>query len=145
MRVLAVLLTLAATTSSATAWEFSPSPVCTLAHSENGSDVAVTYDPSANEAYAIAVTRPESWPTGPVFAMRFDGPVGLTISTPRHRYSDGGATLTVSDTGFGNVLNGLAFNKTATAFVGESAVTFSLAGAEPEVRKFLECTTAPLA
>lgn len=144
LRAVIVALSIALV-SPALAWDFTPAPVCTLSHSEADSKVAVTYDPSALEAYAIAVTRPDGWTTGPVFAMRFDGANSLTISTPRHRYSDDGSTLTVSDTGFGNVLNGLAFNTTATAFVGESAVTFSLAGAEPEVRKFLDCTRAPVA
>lgn len=145
MRSIAMALAVLAATSPASAWEFAPSPICTLSHSEAGSEVAVTYDPTAIEAYAIAVTHPDGWSAGPVFEMRFDGANSLTISTPRHRYSDDGSTLTVSDTGFGNVLNGLAFNTTATAFVGESAVTFSLAGSEPEVRKFLDCTRAPVA
>jgi hypothetical protein len=38
------------------------------------------------------------------------GPRGNMISTSRHALSDDGRTLSVSDRGFGNVLNGLEFN-----------------------------------
>ena len=76
----------------------------------------------------------------PIFAIRFDGPRGLTISTDRHVILDDGATLTVTDRGFGNVLNGLEFNDTATALLGDRAVAFALDGAGPAVRAFRACT-----
>ena len=83
-------LALVLTAAPATAWEFSASPVCELLHEDAETTVRVTYDPRAEDPYAIAVTRSAPWPDGPVFAIRFDGPRGLTISTDRHRRSDGG-------------------------------------------------------
>ena len=143
MRSLIALLLLAA---PATAWEFTPSPVCTLSHAEQSGAVTVTYDPTVAQPYSIAITRSEStWPAAPVFGIRFDGPRGLTISTDRHRLSDAQSTLTVSDRGFGNVLDGLEFNRTATALTGEAEVTFSLDGAAPEVQAFRACTEGGIA
>ncbi|MBO6707236.1 MAG: hypothetical protein JJ912_14180, partial [Roseitalea sp.] len=72
-------------------------------------------------------------------AMRFDGPIGLTITTDRHIASDEGRSLTVTDSGFGNVLNGLEFNHTATALLGDRAVPVSLDGAAPAVQDFRAC------
>lgn len=143
MRLFLTLLFLA---SPATAWEFSPSPVCTLAHDGPAGTVTVTYDPGAAEPYAIAIARAgAAWPDAPVFGIRFDGPRGLTITTDRHRLSDEQSKLTVSDRGFGNVLNGLEFNSTATARAGEAEVTFSLEGAAPEVQAFRACTKGGIA
>ncbi len=138
-------LALSLLASPAAAWEFSPSPVCTLTHETEGAGVRVTYDARVPE-YAIAVTRRDApWNSGPVFAIRFDGPRGLMISTDRHSLSGGGQTLTVADSGFGNVLNGLEFNDTATALLADQSVTIPLTGAAPEVQKFRACTEAPLA
>jgi hypothetical protein len=134
-----------AMTAPAGAWEFTPQPVCTLSHETDRARVVVTHDPSLSEPYAIAVTGAAPWPDVPVFSMRFDGPRGLTISTDRQNLSDGGRTLSVTDTGFGNVLNGLEFNDTATALAGDIAVPFPLAGAAPEVRAFRACVAAPTA
>ena len=79
----------------------------------------MTYDPSQPEPYAISLTRPDDpWPATDSFGLRFDGPAALTIGTSRHQLSADGRTLTVSDTGFGNVLDGLALNGTATALAG---------------------------
>jgi len=124
------------------AWEFTPTPVCTLVHIEAGAEVVLTYD-HGTRLYAIRVTTPQGWPMAPAFSMRFDGPRPGTISTQRHRLD--GTSLTVTDAGFGNVLNGLEFNTTATAFTQTSAVTVSLAGAAGPVQKFRACTTAPVA
>ena len=139
MRYLIPLLLLS---SPAAAWEFSATPICTLTHTEASADVAVTYD-YATGLYAIAVTSPNEWPVSPAFSIRFDGPRAGTISTQRHQTD--GPTLTVSDTGFGNVLDGLEFNATATAFTQTSAVTVSLDGAAGPVQKFRACTAAPVA
>ncbi|MEO0765014.1 MAG: hypothetical protein AAFY75_03265 [Pseudomonadota bacterium] len=139
MRCLMPLLLLA---SPAAAWEFNPTPICTLTHAEAGADVAVTYD-HTTALYAIAVTSPNGWPASPAFSIRFDGPRAGTISTQRHQTD--GPTLTVSDTGFGNVLDGLEFNATATAFTQTSAVTVSLEGAAGPVQQFRACTQAPIA
>jgi hypothetical protein len=48
--------------------------------------------------------------------------------------------VTVKDSGFGNVLDGLEFNNTATAILGNEAVTFGLENAGPAVRAFRACT-----
>ncbi len=133
------LLVLAA---PAYAWEFSATPICTLSHTETTTDVTLTYDHTTG-LYAIAVTSPAGWPQAPSFSMRFDGPSPNTISTTRHSVS--GNTLSVTDTGFGNVLDGLEFNETATAFTATSAATVSLEGATGPVQDFRACTVTPLA
>ncbi len=136
--MLRALLLLALTATPVLAWEFSPRDVCELRHKEAAADVLITYDPGARE-YAIAVTLNRPWLPGSVFSIRFDGPRGMKISTERHRISEGGKTLTVKDRGFGNVLNGIEFNGTATALLGEQAVTVTLDGAGPAVRAFRAC------
>lgn len=120
------LLTLILFTVPAHAWEFTPTPICTLSHTEQTADIAVTYD-HATRLYAIAVTSRDGWPNATAFSIRFDGAQPNTISTTRH--STEANTLTVTDVGFGNVLDGLEFNATATAFTQTVAVTVSLAGA----------------
>ena len=132
MRVIAALLVLS---SPAAAWEFSPTPICTL---ESAQGAKVTYD---GALYTIALTRDEGWPVPPIFSIRFD-PFGPLISTPRHVIS--GDTLTVSDTGFGNVLSGLARNETATAILGDVSVRFDLTGAAEPTRAFRACEDTPL-
>lgn len=137
-----ILLPLALLTSPAHAWEFTPTPICTLTHTEDGADITLTYD-HATALYAIAVTTPGGWPNAPSFSVRFDGPQPNTISTTRHQTT--GDTLTVTDQGFGNVLDGLEFNASATAFTATSAVTVSLDGAAGPVQQFRACTTTPIA
>lgn len=137
MRAVVPLLLIA---SPVAAWEFAPLPVCTLWHEEAALSVRVTFDPSLQEAYAIALTRTgAAWPPSPSFAIRFDGPAALTIGTDRHRLSEDGGTLTVSDSSFGNVLDGIEFNDIATAAAGAVSVPFTLDGAAPEVRAFRDC------
>ena len=136
LRALAVLLL---TATPALAWEAKTGPICELTHEDEVANVRVTYDPAVAE-YAIAITPDRPWSPGPVFAIRFDGPRGLTISTGRHVISGEGATLTVTDRGFGNVLNGIEFNDTATALLGDRAIAFALDGAGPAVRAFRACT-----
>lgn len=135
LRMIAILIF---AVTPATAWEVELGRVCMLVHDEGSASVRVTYDPSVPE-YAIAISRDRSWRDSPVFAMRFDGPRGNVISTDRHVLSGDGATLTVTDSGFGNVLNGLEFNHTATALLGDQAAPFSLEGAAPAVRAFRAC------
>ncbi|MEM8655738.1 MAG: hypothetical protein AAGF36_13425 [Pseudomonadota bacterium] len=139
MRFLTVLALLPV---PAQAWEFTPLPVCTLSHAEAAAGVTVTYD-HATQLYAIAVTSADGWPAAPAFSIRFDGARPATISTTRHITAED--TLTVTDSGFGNVLDGLEFNTTATAFTQTAAITVSLEGAAPEVQKFRACATAPVA
>ena len=140
--VLTCALTLA---SPVAAWEFSPIPVCTLSDARTAAKVVVTWDPKRAEPYAIDVTGPATWPNAPVFALRFDGHRSLIISTDRQRISDDGRTLTVTDTGFGNVLDGLEFNDVATAILDASKMSVPLDGAAPAVEAFRACTTAPSA
>ncbi|MDU8943468.1 hypothetical protein [Ovoidimarina sediminis] len=129
--------------SPAAAWEFTQDTLCRLSHDEGGVAVDVTYDPAVPE-YAIHVRRDAPWPASPVFAMIFEGGRALSISTDRHRLSEDGRTLSVHDSGFGNVLNGLQYNSRVTALVLDSGVTVSLAGAAPEVERFRGCATARL-
>ena len=135
-----MLLALFAT--PAPAWEFTPGLPCILSHAEPGLDVTLTHDPT-KPLFSITLTRPDPWPRADTFAIRFDGPSGLTITTNRHVLSDGGRSLTVTDTGFGNVLAGLALNTTAVALIGDQAVGFGLAGAAAPVEAFRDCRGDP--
>ena len=131
----------------AAAWEARIGLVCELTHREGPASVRITYDAQSSD-YAITVrTGGAPWPGGPIFVMRFDGPRPLTIQTDRHILTEGGAALTVTDRGFGNVLNGLQFNDTATAYLGDTALPFSLQGpapAAPAVEEFRRCTEGGL-
>ena len=142
MRSLFALLLFA---TPATAWEFTPIPVCTIAEDTPDVSIRVTFDPALAEPYTISLTRPAPWPETVAFGLRFDGPAALTIGTSRHRLSPDGRTLSVSDTGFGNVLDGMALNHTATALAGEAEVPFDLAGARPAVDAFRACGLVPSA
>ncbi|SEW30427.1 hypothetical protein SAMN04488515_2155 [Cognatiyoonia koreensis] len=135
MRLVYLSLLLA---SPATAWEFTPIPICTLSHDQPGVAVVVTFDPALPE-YAITITRDTAWPEGPIFQLGFEGPRPSVLSTDRHTLSADGTSLTVRDTGFGNVLDGLAANVRSRAVVGETAVTFDLADAAPAVAAFRAC------
>ena len=124
------------------AWEFSATQICALTHATQEISVRVTYDPRVPE-YTIALTRLASvWSDAPVFTLRFDGPHGKSISTTTHRLSEDGATLTVTDSGFGNVLDGLELNDSATALVGVTQVTFPLSGADTAVQAFRTCVVS---
>lgn len=141
MRLILPLLLLLPTT--ALGWEAgTDGPLCTLEHAEPGAEVRLTYDP-AGPTYTITLTAPEPWPSGPVFALRFEGGQGLTISTDRHVLSQAGRALTVTDRGFGNVLRGLAENTTATGLLGAASVGFSLDCAAPAVAEFEACGRTP--
>lgn len=135
---LALLACLAA--SGAAAWEARFTDVCEIYHAGPEGDVVVRFDP-ATALYSMTITRPAPWPPAPVFAIRF-GDTGLTISTTRHTLSESGA-LSVSDTGFGNVLLGLETAATATAFTETSSASFNLDGAAEAVADFRACLTAP--
>jgi len=127
------------------AWEAgTEGRLCTLTHAEGPAAVRLTYDP-AGPLYSVTVTGPAPWPAAAVFAIRFEGGRALTITTDRHVLSGDGRALTVTDRGFGNVLNGLEFNATATAITGDAALAFDLAGAAPQVQTFRACATQPAA
>jgi len=141
MRALLVTLILA---TPAHAWEATVGDICTLSHDTDAAHIFLTYDP-AKPLYTLAITRKDApWQPADWFAMRFVGGQEITISTQRHALSDTNQTLNVADSGFGNVLNGLALNSTARALTPDQEVTLPLAGAAPEVRKFRECAGAAL-
>ena len=126
--------------SPASAWvATSEGPVCRLSHEMDTGSVEVVHDPRRALPYSIEVTSDEPWTDAPVFAMRFDGPGQMTISTDRHILSDDASSLTVMDRGFGNVLAGLENNFVAMAVLGNFAITIPLKGAPPEVAKFRSC------
>jgi len=127
----------------AVAWEFRVTDVCEIRHSGPEGEVSVVYDPGT-ALYGITVTTASAWPDAPVFSVAF-GQTGLTISTNRHVLSEGGRALTVTDTGFGNVLLGLETGAIATASAGDAAARFDLTGAPDAVAEFRACTTAPSA
>jgi hypothetical protein len=128
------------------AWEVTIGPTCTLTHEMDSGVVRLTYDPRIPE-YSITVTRSAMpWAAdAPMFAMRFDGPNSGMITTDRHVLSDGGTSLTVTDRGFGNVLDGLQFNNVATALLGNTAVVIPLANAAEPVARFRACAALPTA
>ena len=131
--------------SSAHAWDFTPTPICTLFHQGDNMSVSVTFDPRISE-YAINLSREAGWPESDVFSIRFEGPRGLTISTDRHVINqEDTRTLTVRDRGLGNVLNGLKFNFRAVAVLGDVEVPVSLVGASPAVDEFRTCPTDQVA
>lgn len=139
LRAVPPLLCLCLLATSAQAWETRSEAICVLEHSEDTADVRLTYDPRS-KVYSIAITPSKAWRNYPVFAIRFEGPRSLTISTGRHTFNADGTTLAVSDSGFGNVLNGLEFNNTATALLGDQTVKVSLQDAAPAVQEFRACT-----
>ena len=130
--------------SPAAAWEFSATALCRVTHVQDAVAVEMTYDPGA-ALYAITVQRPVAWQPAPIFGLAFEGPRGLTIRTDRHAYSDAARSVTVTDQGFGNVLDGLQYNQTATAFLGEQTAQVSLLGAAPAIEAFRACIQAPSA
>ncbi len=139
---LTVLLFFFAT--QAFAWDYAGSPVCTLKHSTEKADLTLTYDNRADGPYAIQITRNDKvWPSDPVFLMRFDGLRPLVITTDRHVVDAERKSLTVTDRGFGNVLDGLEYNFIATAKSGETMLIFPLTGAAPAVRRFKACVASP--
>jgi len=137
------LIALALLATPATAWEFTASPVCTVSHETADGALTLSYDPRLPDPYAIAVTANTQWPDAPIFGIRFDGPRALTITTDRQIVD--GPTVTVRDQGFGNVLNGLELNATATALLGDTAIPFPLNDAAPEIQRFRACIAAPIA
>ena len=144
MRCLAAFLTALTAAFPAFAWDFSPVPVCTISQTADGMEVRVTHDPRQEQPYTIALTG-VPWPSGPVFAIQFGPPGGgLLITTDRHRQSADGTSLSVSDRGFGNVLDGLALNDTAYMAVGEVVRSVPLDGAASAVAAFRACIAAPL-
>ncbi|WP_127114937.1 hypothetical protein [Shimia sediminis] len=141
MRTLLLALTL---TTPAHAWQATVGEICTLSHDTDAALIHLTYDPT-KPLYTLAITRKDTpWRPSDWFAMHFLGGQEITISTQRHALSDNTQTLHVADSGFGNVLDGLARNTTARAFTDSQQVTLPLIGAAPEVKKFRDCAGAAL-
>ena len=144
MRPFAFLL-FALMPASASAWAFSPLPICTMTRADADAEVVVTQDAAQGE-YAISVTLAgRTWPEAPVFSIAFVGTAPLTISTARHVRSTDGRTITVRDTGFGNVLDGMAGNEAAVATAGAVSVLVPLDGAAAAVEAFRACPAAATA
>jgi hypothetical protein len=140
----ALLAALVLLATPALAWEFTDVPVCTLSHATAEVAVAVTFDPAMTE-YAITLTLAEGvWPRGTVFAIAFEGGWPITIQTDRHQFSDDGRTLTVRDSGFGNVLDGIGRNSSATAMLPGLAVAVPLDGAGGPLAAFRACPAPQL-
>ena len=130
-------------TVPAFAWETGVEDgLCTLTHTEESVAVRLTYDPSV-PLYTITVTRSEGWEAAPEFGIRFEGVRSNTIRTDRHVLSPDGLSLSVSDRGFGNVLDGLQFNEMAIGFSAEAEAVVSLDGAAPAVEAFRSCGQVP--
>lgn len=143
MKRTALILITALYAAPSAAWQAGVSgPLCTLSHAEGDISVHLTFDPTV-PLYTIAVTGTEPWPVDAEFSMTFDGPQPNTIRTNRHVLSPDLGTLSVSDRGFGNVLDGLQFNTTARAVSGSTTVQMSLEGAAPEVETFRACGQTP--
>mgnify|MGYP001283865403 CR=1 FL=1 len=136
-------LTLAALllATPAAAWEFRADPVCTLTHDGPEARVVITRDPALAEPYTIAVTRSQPWPATPGFAIRYEGARPFAIGTDRHRRSPDGRSLSVSDTGFGNLLDGLELGGRAVAIAGDAQAAFDLTGAAGPVQAFRACSS----
>jgi len=140
MRVLFCLLCFA---TPAAAWEASSvGPVCLLSQMTDKGSVVVSHDPRNALPYAIQLSRQsEIWKDAPLFALQFDGPGRITITTERHQLADNNAELIVTDRGFDNVLRGLEANFVALAVLGNQSLVIPLNGAAPEVAKFRSCAT----
>ena len=139
MARLAALLALLATTVGA--WEFRADPICTIEHENSGGQVTVTFDP-LSRLYGIDLTLAEGqWPDAPAFGILFAGGNQIQIGTDRHQLLEDGATLRVTDEGFGNVLDGLEFNLRAFAKTGGQIFVFELMEAAPAVQAFRDCGT----
>ncbi|WP_299872937.1 hypothetical protein [uncultured Sulfitobacter sp.] len=128
--------------TQATAWEFTPGMPCVLTHQSGDVAVTLTYDP-VTPLYSISLKQTEGFPAAPTFGLRFDGDLPIAIGTDRHQFTDDRRRVTVEDSGFGNVLNGLQFNKLMTAFVGAQVISVPLNGAAEPVAAFRACE-APL-
>ena len=126
------------------AWEFTPGTPCLLTHETDDVAIRLTYDPTV-PLYSISLTQSIPFAPAPIFSMQFVGPLSLQISTDRHRMSDQDRTVTVFDSGFGNVLNGLQYNEVAIARLGPRQIAVSLTDAADAVAAFRECDVVPAA
>lgn len=139
MRHLAFLLLV----SPAHAWEFTETNMCTVNHTSPDVAVTLTYDPSTGLYDIALVMQSTTWQDGQSFRILFEGANPIAIGTDRQMISDDRTTLNVSDSGFGNVLDGIQFNQTMTASLGPQSVTIPLDGASEPMAAFRLCPTVP--
>lgn len=145
LRLMRTALALFLLATPASAWEFSPRPICTPTDASEAGEITVTYDAAITE-YTVTVTLPDgTWPSDPVFGMAFAGERPISIQTDRYTLSADNRSLTVKDRGFGNVLNGLEFNTRAYVMLGDTTVGFSLIGIGSSIAAFRDCPEANLA
>ena len=135
---IAIAFCIVSMASPAAAWTFTPGQPCVLTHETDTLAVKLTYDPT-QPLYSIALTRAEAFSPAATFSMQFQGAMPIGIGTDRHQLSPDGKTVTVTDSGFGNVLNGLQFNFTVTATLGEQRMEIPLIGAADPVAAFRAC------
>lgn len=145
MRSLALALLLSCVSANAAfAWAFAQTEVCTVTHDGADMSVVLTFDPAAI-VYTITLIRPDTiWPESDNFRLRFDGPRPLIIGTDRHERSDDGRRLSVSDSGFGNVLDGIQFNGAMIAIAGEDEIGLSTADSGEAMQAFRACPATPV-
>lgn len=129
----------------AAAWEFSPDPICTLSHQTDDVAFVITHD-VANRTYTLEMTLLNSmWDPSPTFGITYSGSLPINIGTTQHRITNDSKTLSVSDSGFGNVLDGLEFNHTATATTQTQSLSLRTRGIEKPLKAFRACPgDAPL-
>lgn len=139
MRAISITLLLA---SPAVAWDTSlQGEACVLGHDFGTARLEVTHDAHRSQPYVIEITRTDApWVPADEFSIQFEGPNTLTISTDRHEMGPNNSAVSVADTGFGNVLDGLEFNHFAFAILGDQMLAMPLVGAAPKVVKFRNCT-----
>lgn len=141
MKVALAALCLCATQSIA--WEFTETTICTVTHNSADLRVELIFDPAAS-LYEIALIRPDTpWAQADAFRLQFDGPRPLIIGTDRHERTPDGSRLSVTDTGFGNVLDGLQFNDTMTARNGDQTVSVETTDATAALEAFRDCPSTP--
>jgi len=136
--VIRVAALLGLLTTPAHAWTFTPGSPCLLTHTTDSAQIKLTYDP-ALPLYTLSITRTAPFAPAPLFAVQFQGANPIAISTDRHTLTNDNRTITVTDSGFGNVLNGLQFNFTAIATLGDQTVEIPLIGAADPVTDFRAC------
>lgn len=130
-------------TTPAFAWDFTAGAVCTLSDSTDTAEIILTFDP-ALPRYTLSVTADTAWPTGGTFVMAFANTRPAMIQTDRYVLSDDGMTLSVADSGFGNVLNGLEFGGQIRAAVGDQGVDLTSGGIAAQMEAFKNCGAAAL-
>lgn len=136
-------LTMILFASPALAWDFTSGQICTLSDATDTAEIILTFDP-ALPRYTLSVTADTAWPTGGTFMMTFANTRPAKIQTDRYVLSVDGMTLSVSDSGFGNVLNGLEFGGQIRAAVGDQLVELTSGGIAAPMEAFKNCGVAAL-